>query len=292
MSNILSSRAMLAALNVRQWSARKLDRKVTNQTNSAHGAAHDAGRYEKALLAGNALAKITGAANAARADHYRLTLPWANDGSRILSAALHGDYAKAMRKHKESFEAAVAEFVADYPAYVEDARRRLNGMFDASDYPHVRDIARRFTFATPLFNVPNAADFRVDIAEAQADQIRAEIEATTSSALTEAMGEVWTRIGDVVGTMAQKLNDYQPAMGGEKPKGIFRDSLVENVRDLAAILPGLNITGDSRLAAISDRINASLVNHDADTLRDRDTIRETVAKEATSIVADMAAFMA
>ena len=66
MANVLSSKAMLAGLNITQWAARKVDKKVTRETNDAHGAAHDAGRYNKALIAKEALAAIVAAANAAR----------------------------------------------------------------------------------------------------------------------------------------------------------------------------------------------------------------------------------
>lgn len=290
MSNVLSSKAMLSGLNITQWSARKIDKKVTNETNAAHGAAADAGRYNKALIAKEALGAIVAAANAARTTHYALTLPWLDSGARILPAALHTDYANRMREHREAFEAAAAAFVADYESFVADARKRLNGMFQESDYPAASEIARRFTFGVSLYPVPDSADFRVDVSEAQAAAIRADIEARSQEALSAAMRAAWERIAETVGHMVTKLAEYKPGENGERASGVFRDSLVENVRELAAILPGLNITGDSALAAVADRM-AALTRHDAEALRVSEALRTETREAAESILQTVSEFM-
>jgi hypothetical protein len=45
--------------------------------------------------------------------------------------------------------------------------------------------------------------------------------------------------------------------------------LVDNVRELARLLPAFNLTGDPILANISERINAELCTYDADDPRGR-----------------------
>ena len=290
MSNVLSTKAMLSGLNITQWAARKIDKRVTAETNTAHGAAADAGRYNKALIAREALASIVAVANAARATHYQMTLPWLDNGSRILPAALHSRYADAMRAHREGFESAVAEFIGGYESYVADARKRLNGMFEECDYPAVSEIARRFSVAVSLYPVPDSADFRVDVSEAQAAAIRADIEARAAEALSGAMRSAWERIAESVGHMVQKLADYKPGATGERASGIFRDSLVENVRDLVAILPGLNLTGDPALAAVADRM-AALPRHDAEALRVSEALRTETKAAAESILETVSHFM-
>jgi hypothetical protein len=68
--------------------------------------------------------------------------------------------------------------------------------------------------------------------------------------------------------------------------------LVENVRALVNILPGLNITQDSRLLAIADRMQQELCRFNADDLRDKQHLRSQVAMEAESILSDVSSFMA
>ncbi|CAM5998721.1 unnamed protein product [Sphagnum balticum] len=53
-NNTLITRAMLASLRISSWSARKYDKRVTEETNRSHGADSDAGRYNKMLQPGDA----------------------------------------------------------------------------------------------------------------------------------------------------------------------------------------------------------------------------------------------
>jgi hypothetical protein len=290
-SHVLASRAMLSRINVSQWTARKLDKKVTRETNAAHNAASDAGRYNKRLISEDALAKIAGVATEARTYHYAVTLPWLDDGARILPAAIYLDYSKRMREFKAEFAAAVAEFVAAYPDYVNAARVRLNGMFNAGDYPDARTIETRFAFGVRVANMPAGADFRADVGDAAAAAIRADIERDAQAALQVATRDAWQRVAESVGRMAERLAAYKPATEAERAQGVFRDSLVENVRELVAILPALNIAQDPELTRIAERMARDLCGNDASALRDDNEARETTAKAAAEIVAQVSAYI-
>jgi hypothetical protein len=291
-AGLLSSRAMLAGLSIRQWTARRLDKRVTEEVRQAHGASLDAGRYNKALVAKDSLAAIVSAANAARTAHYDRTLPWLDDGARILPAAGYIAYTEQLRTVRGDFESAVEAFVSNYPVFVDDAKSRLNGLFNADDYPHASDIRNRFAFAVRILPMPDARDFRVQLADGQADQIRQEVETATREALDHAMRDAWQRIAETVGRMVDRLNAYRPAIGGNKAEGIFRDSLVDNVRELVALLPSFNLTADQALDSITRRMESELCQHGADDLRESDALRADTAKAAESIMADVAAYLA
>jgi len=287
----LSSRAMLVNVSIRQWTARKLDKRVTADVNASHGAGADAGRYNKSLIARDALAEIKTIVSAARADHVKLTLPWLQDGTRILPSAGFQTYSDTMRTHRESFEQAVSEFVAAYPQYVDEARAYLNGMFDESEYPSPDEIAGRFGWSLRVFPMPDAADFRVDLADDTVDAMRQEIADTMSDAVADAMSDAFDRLHKAVRHMADKLREFTPKQGDSRASGVFRDSLVENVRELVAILPGLNLTGDARLSEAIAKTEAKLTTYDAKELRENDAARDEVAQAADAIADDLAAFM-
>ncbi|MBX8803295.1 hypothetical protein HBA92_21450 [Ochrobactrum sp. MR28] len=78
---------------------------------------------------------------------------------------------------------------------------------------------------------------------------------------------------------------------GEKSEGVFRDSLVENIRDLITVLPALNITGDPELTAMAEKLKP-LAEHNASTLRDNPTIRRDVADEAAKIFQSVSEYFA
>lgn len=282
----LSDRAVLVDLNISKWTASKHDAKVSREVADNHGSDIDFGRFNKRLVAKAALARIAKAAADAHEKHYAMTLPWLNAGGRILNSSACFEYARVMRECEAEYEAAVDEFVANYPQFVDDARRRLNGLFDPSEYPAPSQIRSRFSFGYNTFPVPDAADFRVDLGQDVIDRLN---DARDRAAL-EGVRDVYGRIIKVVEHMASSLRDYKvTADGVEHP---FRDSLVENVRELAMMLPILNVMGDPELQAISDRVVDQLCRHSAGKLRASEAARAEVAAAAEAILAQASEFLA
>lgn len=291
MTNILHSRAMLSNLSITGWSARKLDKRITHETNEAHGASANAGRYNKALIAGKALAEIVSIGAAARLYHYSNTLAWGEINLRLLPVLQFTEYSNRMRQYREAYEAAVNDFCGDFPSFVEQARVDLNGMFNAADYPPVERIRAKFNFAVELSPIPDSADFRIDMAGEELERIKSQYEKFANDRIADATREVYGRIAETVGHMAAKLAEFRPAVGASKAAGVFRDSLVENVRNLVALLPALNVTADSKLAALTRRMERELIGHDAETLRDSPAVRAAVQQSAAEIVAAVSEYI-
>lgn len=284
----LTEKAMLVALNISQWTARKYDRRVSEEVASDYGTTTEAGRYNKVLIAKGALKSINQIVGAARSHHYTNTLPWRDDGYRMLPTGNYWQYCEDQRAFRDQFDRAVNEFVASYPGYINAARDTLQGLFDQLDYPLPDDIGRRFRFETVVMPMPDSADFRVSLARDEVAQIRDEIERRTAEAAEAAIGDLWQRIHDTVRHMAARLRMYRVTDDGvEHP---FRDSMVTNLRALVDLLPRLNFTGDSRLAAMCQRLNDELCPHEPDDLREDEGLRSDTAKAAERILADMAGY--
>ena len=287
----LAERTMLAGFNVKQWGARRLDRKATKAVIDQAGASAKAGTFNKWLIDPAHLSGIQGVVSAARQEHATYTLPWLSDGTRILPADAFMIYTEKMQRHREQFEEEVWRFLGEYDSLVDDARRHLAGLFDASDYPAVSTLRDRFAWSIDILPMPSAADFRVDLGDAHVAAIKARIEESTQRATQAAMADTWNRLHGVVAKMTEKLGAYEPAAGSVKASGVFRDSLVDNIRELVEVLPLLNVTGDAQLAGMIDRARAELCRCDAAELRDDSEAREEVAAAAESIMTDMGAFM-
>ena len=291
-SSVLASRAMIVSLSISQWSGRRLDREVTDEVNQQHNAASDAGRYNKLLLPKEALAGIVAVVSETRTDFLKRTLPWMDNGSRIMAADAYLAHMSWIRSQTNKFEREVDEFIRKYPGYVADAQKRLNGMFKDNDYPDAAELRAKFGVQCKVLPVPASDDFRVNMSEAQADLIRADIEEQVQDATKTAVRNIYERVAEVTGRMVERLNAYRPAgRPGEKSEGVFRDSLVGNVRDLINILPALNITGDPYLADMASKL-APLAEHDAHVLRDDPKIRKDVAAEAKAIFDSLSDYLA
>jgi hypothetical protein len=291
--SVLASRAMLRGVRISLWDGRKLDKQVSAEVTQAKGAKSDAGRFNKQLVPLESLARLKAAANACRAVHGRYTLPWTDNGLDILPAASVMAYDSEMSKARIEWEAAVESFCAVYPSLVDSAPARLGDLFNATEFPTVAEVRERFSMRIRTLPMPDSSDFRVDMSEAQARQIRTEIEANAREALDTAMRDAWQRVSDVCARMVERLTAYKPATSrGEKTEGRFTDSLVENVRDLVSVLPSFNLTNDPALSDVCGRMKAELCTFEAQELRDDSRLREQTAKAAESILADVSAFLA
>ena len=171
---MIQERAMLARLSISQWTGKAFDKKVSTEVERAHGA-HDAGRFNKALVNKALLEPISKLAGEVRKHHYSVTLPWSDSGERLLPAKLFMDYGAQMRGYRTQMDALVSNLVAAYPAEVQAARNRLGTMYDPADYPDPSDIRDAFGLTFEFTPVPDAKDFRVDVSNEAAEEIRTSI---------------------------------------------------------------------------------------------------------------------
>lgn len=140
----IASKCMLVSITIKAPTASRVDKDATHEVITNKHAAHDAGRFTKKLFDKAAFAEVQTAMSALRNEHYRLTLPWANDGARILPASGYDNYMVTMRGLREAFDNAVNNFLNDYNSSVERAKERLGDMFNANDYASDVDIAKKF----------------------------------------------------------------------------------------------------------------------------------------------------
>jgi hypothetical protein len=288
---LITEKAMLARLKVSRWGASKHDKAITEQIAAQHGADPTMGRYSKRLIAKERLETIRQIAYKARHHYYEHTLPWLDDGARVLPAALYFDYMQKQNELKAEFETAVAEFIDNYPTILADAQNALGTLFDPADYPDERDIARKFSLETGVDPMPTAEDFRVSLSEDENARIREQIQVRLDQGVEGAMQDVYQRMFSAVSHMVERLRAYEIDENG-KAQNTFRDSLVDNVRDLVELLPKLNITGSNQLEDMRHRLSDELCQIDAWDLRQDAGQRNQVAASAEAILAEIENVMA
>jgi hypothetical protein len=269
---MLQEKSMVVSLKICKWTATKHDKKITNEVKENHNASDDAGRYNKRLVAKEHLEAIQKLESEARSYHYENTLPWGENGERLLPSENFQDYIAKTSLFKDKFDSAVIAFVADYPDIILDAKTRLNGMFKESDYPSVANIKDKFAFKTTFMPVPDA-DFRVSLSEAEISRLRSSVSDEITTRITEAVKSTWTRIQEQLSHIKDRLSD---------PEAKFKNSLFGNLRDLIDLLPRLNVTGDENIERICTEMSGLLVDPEA--VRNDSKLRSEKAQEVTSIL--------
>jgi hypothetical protein len=277
----LNDRALLVQLSISQWTARKYDKKATQEVAHQFNAANTAGRYNKALLPMNDyLDRVHKKTTFIRNKFLENTLPWGIEGTHMLPTSNYLNFMTEYRKERDDWNTLVRDFLNNYDALKQAAAHSLGGLYSESDYPTVSELQHKFNIDMAIFPVP-ATDFRVAIASDELTRIQEEVSKRVEQAQTKAMREVWHRLFDRVQKMVEKLSD---------PKAIFHDSLVENLREQCDMLTRLNFTDDPNLEAMRSEVESKLLKQPAALRLDPD-LRRDQAAEAKAIMDKMSVFM-
>jgi hypothetical protein len=301
----LTERALTARLYIQCPSFRKTDKKIAKKVAEDTGGRAEMHSHYRSLLAKGAIKSIQSIIGEARTYHYDHTLPWEDEGVRVLPTAMFEEYMKAMRGFERRFNAEVAKFKPNYPALIEEAKPLLGDAFNENDYPHPMDIDKKFTFRVKTNEL--STDFRCSSIGAEEEaRIRADVQERVQEALAGTVRNLFEQVHEHVSHMVERLNAYnereerlakadeerlaKPAEGeGEEQQrdltGTFRDSLVTNLREFVERLPGLNITGDVRIEEMRVKLLRQLCPHEPEDLRKSPGVRNDVLKQAAAIQA-------
>lgn len=282
-THALTEKAMVLALSIGIWQGYRLDKQASAEITAAKGANSDAARVNKHLVAKEVLAPIVTASGAVRTHFYTHSLPWRDNGDRLMPRAKFTQFIEEHEALVTTFKDEVERFLTEkYPTAIEQAEFRMGDLFNRDDYPSASELRRRFYIDMDIHPVTTVDDFRVQIDEAHVDKVRAAMEVAAEKRVQMAQADVWRRLLEKVGNFAERL---------ATPDAVFRDSLIGNIDDLVDMIPGLNVLDDPDIEAIRQQVKAKLSGHDAKDIRKDPALRQELAGEAKEIVDKMAGFM-
>lgn len=288
----LTHDAMLVTLRLHGWSGRRYDRKASQYVAVHHDAATTAGRYNKHLLPKAALAALNATQNETRKTHYHHTLPWDDVGARLLPVANYERYTRALDSLIERMFAERERFLADYDQHVERAQLDLGQLFRRDDYPSREELRGRYAANYRIVPVPDSGHFLADLGAGETRRVRRDIEQHVQQRLNGALGDLYRRLGEAVGHVCERLGDDENG----KPK-VFRDSLIENLRELVDIVPRLNLFGDRQLEHLCQEVKHRIAAVEPDVLRPFSAsgkfdpaVRRRVKRDAEDLAAHFAGY--
>ena len=295
----IASSAMLCELSISTWTGRKKDKRASEQVTSDNNASAGVANVSKKLLADCeelvAIQKLT--ANI-RNLHYGMTMPWSDIGHRLLPTAQYFKYHEQMTAMQNEYESLVDTFLRDYDNEIINAQLKLGDLFDPFEYPTADSLRAKFGFRLSYIPLPDVGDFRVDVGNEATDQLRTEYQSFYAKQLKTAMDDVWKRVYEKLSNMSERL-DYTDEYVDEvytdkngntrtrtKNKGAktFRDTLVSNVTDMVELLNVCNVTGDSQMSAMANKLDEALRGITPDALREDQHLRAETKRTVDDVI--------
>jgi hypothetical protein len=267
--------ALLVSLHVRRWTARKTDKNASNDLTSDAGAEAGVARVTKDLIDRTKIKAITGVYDEAYRTLQASTLPWSDDGRRLLPADMMLSLQHKMQVMERRFWDAVEDLQNSYADEREHARQTLGTLFNYDDYPPAATIPSKFGFGWAFEPVPVSADIRVNLPESLRDQMASDIDNRVKDRLKEATDACFERV-------ATTLRRMHSIVSADKPR--IHDSLMRDMHQLVEILPSLNLTNDPVLAKLAVDMRNMFYGLDTESLRKDADMRAQAARDSESVL--------
>lgn len=267
---------LLVSFRTSKWSARKFDAKATQEVAENHNATGDIGRFNKLLLSKSDINPVNAAFAAARRQHDMLTLPWDDDGDRLLPTARLMDYRAKMKPLTDEVDQRVAYLLARYQDLIEARKQELNGLFEPADYPSEEQLREKFAHKVEIKPVPASEAIRFGDPNIERD-LREQYDEMLKDRVNDAQREVWYRLVEPLKRLVDVLSR----------DGRVYESTHKAILDIARMVPQYNITGDPKLDQAASDIYSLMSKVNVDVLRDSEAIRGVTAEAANDILARM-----
>jgi hypothetical protein len=278
----LASSAMLVELGISVWTARKLDKRASEDVTTTNNADKGMANVHKRLLDCDELTAIQKFAGNSRTSHYAMTLPWSDSGLRMLPTTKYFAYQQTMTALQAEFSRLVDKFLQRYEWAINETQLKLGDMYDPSEYPSLDKVRSKFGFRLSYIPLPEAGDFRVDIGNQQADELRTQYETFYSAQLERAMSDIWKRAYEVLERMSERL-DY----GDHEQAKLFKTTLVTNVVDLIDVMESMNVTNDPNMQLQQRRLKQAMQGVTREALRDDEYLRRETKKAVDAVLASL-----
>ncbi len=274
----LNACSILVTLSVSQWTARKLDRTVSDEVEASKGAkSKGAARVNKNLLAGRPeLEEIAKVATRMRNYVYDHTFPWSDAGTRLLPTLKLMEFDAKLKELIAEFNAQVSAFVAIYPSLITAQAMALGDMFNRNDFPTAAQIAEKFSVTYDTEPVPSSGDFRVDVGNEALDDLQKRLTNTNAKREAALLADIKKRMSEHLDRMAERLVSDTDAKTDEPKQRRFHDTLVTNAYELCALVKSLPALAGHDIDKAAGALEKALGGTTAQALRDNFAKREDV----------------
>jgi hypothetical protein len=272
---------MMVDLHISVYSGRKQDKSTQAEVTTAKGSgsAKAASVYKNLFAECKELDALTKFQARARAEHYRLTLPWNDQGARLLPTASLLEYQQVMGRYRNEFDLLVDAFLDKYDTLVAAAAFQLGTLFDRQEYLSRSQVARRFRMESSFTPLPTAGDFRLDVESTVQRELIEQYERRMEAKLAQANQDSWSRLHEALLRLSDRLVVEED---GKKRK--FHDTMVTGALELCELLTVMNVTNDPELEKARRKVEEVLSGVTPKELRDEHSTRIQTKQQVDAIL--------
>jgi hypothetical protein len=273
--------AMLVDFNVSVYSGRKQDKRTQAEVATAKsaGSAKAASVYKNLFAECKELDAIVKFQARARAEHYKLTLPWDDRGARLLPTAMLMPYQQSMGRYRAEFARLVDAFLDKYDTLVAAAAFQLGTLFDRAEYPNRDQAARKFCMDLSFTPLPMAGDFRLDIEHEVQQELRQQYESKLAAQMEQANRDSWDRVHAALTRLSDRLT-----VEDDGTKRVFHDTMITGAVELCELLTTLNVAADPALEKARARLEDAMYGVTPKDLRESDGLRVQTKQKVDAIL--------
>ena len=256
---------------------RKLSDMQTKQAADTFHAATDLVTASKRLIdTKNATYRVLTALKSQASSYWRsMTLPYPQEGIRLIKQADIAAFEEKMREFKEQLSAAAANLELEYEAIKEAAREKLGDLFNPTDYPPTLENVFDIKWEYPPVEPPN---YLITFNPELYRQEQARIQQRFETAVMMAEDAFAEQLQEMIAHLIERLTD-EP----DGTKKTFKASAIENFKEFYENFRHMNVRSNAQLDSLISQANNLVSGVDAAELRKSAELRQTLSQQMTEV---------
>lgn len=279
----------LARVKTKALGLTRIDRTASNKVNADNGAISKAASVNVNRLAGADVfhKNIVSIQGEAKALLQRVSQPFGEeDVWRMLPNMQFEKFVRDWAVIKQNYDKAIEQLISQAPHIIERAKENV-GSFNI-EVPTIEEMKDAYGLQADFMPIPDGANFR-GLDENTIEKLRQRHDKQLESAVHIAERDTLERFVDPLERFIDRMKAYNEReasiAGGADAKiktGIFRDTVVTNIKELHDMLGSFNITGNPKLTQLGNDL-AELAGTKPDKLRESETLRTVQTARAQEV---------
>lgn len=256
---------------------RKLSDLQTKQAADTFHAATDLVTASKRLIdTKNTTYRTLTAIKSQASSYWRsMTLPYPQEGVRLIRQSDVAAFEDKMREFKEQLAAAAANLQLEYETLKDAAREKLGELYNPNDYPASLEGVFAIRWEYPPVEPPNyLMTFNPELYAQEQSRIQQRFETAVVMA-EEAFAE---QLQDMVAHLIERLTD-EP----DGTKKTFRASAIDNLKEFYDNFRSMNVRSNVQLENLIQQASNLVSGVDAKDLRTNTTLRQDIRTQMASV---------